>query len=537
MFYKKHISCIIVLIAALVFLHVPLSCVTSASGTGISGTGISDTGIAFSLRTLIDIALENNLSIKAEKAAVEQMESLVDQVNASQEWRVDGLVNIDHQQTSPVMKMLYGYRQVVIGDSYSTTTGTLAISKPLFLSEKTRLLMDKTEKGQINAEESLRQIKMTVVVDVVTAFYNVFRASDGVRLARKAVDNAERALEIALEELAVGKGTPRAVSNAELELKKATQTLGFTKDSLRLAENNLSLVVGKPGLKVEDLIYPDLGVEKLPSTGIPWTWSLEELQYLALDQRPESMQGAIGVEVANIELHEAELAYKPTVTLEGSYLSNRDKYHAGFTIDSDYRFIGTISKVATSLPALQKITINDNYWNTISDIWNSLWANNSPSWTPSKEQIERWLSGDLKEDVEWRIMLKVQFNIFDSNVTAHAVESKEKEVEKALAVREQIEQGIFLDVTAKYIDVLQMFNSVQTADMALAWARQHQEDAKVMIEVGMATQYTQDLAYLGVIQAENALRSALYDYEIAKVKLAVALGLDMEMIFYSLVLN
>ena len=64
---------------------------------------------------------------------------------------------------------------------------------------------------------------------MLSLLYNVFRASDGVRFARKAVDNAERALEIALEELAAGKGTPR-VSNAELELKKATQTLGFTKD-------------------------------------------------------------------------------------------------------------------------------------------------------------------------------------------------------------------------------------------------------------------------------------------------------------------
>jgi outer membrane protein TolC len=489
-----------------------------------------------SLETLIDIALMSNLGVKSDKAAVEQMDATVRQVQASQEWRVDGFVNTDYQKTSGAIKSLYAFADIEVDDAYSTTTGTLAISKPLFLSQNSLSTMSKSEKGKINAEQVLRQTKLQVMVDVVTSFYNVFRARDGVELTQSALRNAERSLQTAKEELSAGKGTPRAVSDAELELAKAKTALKIAKDSLFLAENHLSLVVGKSGLKVENLVCPSLSVERLPYTGVPWSWSLEKMQSIALERRPEYAQGAIGVEIANIELDEAKRAVKPSIGLDGSYLSNTNKLHTGFSIDSDYRFTGTISKIATSLPEVKEITISDSDWEKISELWDEYWEGEPPTWSPEKDQVERLLSGNLQPEDEWKIMLKAQFNIFDSYLTDYGVKSKESGVEKALNVKDQIEQGIRLDVIAKYLEVVQKFNSVQTADMALALARQRQEDTKVLIEVGMATSLTQDLADLGVSQAENTLRSALYDYEVAKAKLGAALGLDIDWIASGLAL-
>lgn len=520
MFYKNNTFRIIALVVLVVLIHAQL---VSAS--------------KFSLDELITVALDNNLSVRADRAGVQQMDAAIRQVEASQGWRVDGLLNADYQKTPGDIKYLYDFANIEVDDAYHTTTGTIAISKPLFLSKSTQALMEKSEKGKINAEQVLRQTELKVMVDVVTSFYNVFRALDGVELAQNALRNAERSLQRAEEELEAGTGTPRAVSDAELELAKAETQLKFAQDSLRLAEDNLAMVAGIPGLAVENLIYPKLSVERIPYSGMPWTWSLERMQSIALERRPEYIQGRIGLDVANIELDEAKKAVTPSISLEGSYLSVENRIHTGFTIDSDYRFIGTISKVSTSLPDFEGFTIKDSDWEKFSEWWEELWEGNPPVWTPEKQDIESFFSGGMQPEDEWKIMLKVQFNIFDSSLNEYQIKGKESEVEKALRIIEQIEQGIRLDVTAKYLEVIQKFNSVQTAEMALALAKQRQEDTKVLIEVGMATPDTQDLADLGVNQAETVLRSALYDYEVAKVKLGAALGLDIDAVLSIMVLD
>jgi outer membrane protein TolC len=311
----------------------------------------------YSLERLIDIALENNLGVRADKSAVEEMNAMLGQVHSSQEWRMDGLVNTDYEKTPEALKSMYSFADVKVDDAYSTVTGTLAISKPLFLSANSQALMSKTEQGKNSAEQILRQTELTVMVDVIAAFYNVFRAWDGVVLAEAAVQNSERSLEISKAELAAGKGIARDVDDAKLALAEIMTTLQFAKDSLFLAECNLSLAVGKPGLSVKNLICPVLSVDRLPYSGLPWSWSLEKMQEIAIERRPEYAQGKIGVDIANIELNEAKLATRPTISLDGSYLSGKNMIHTGFSIDSDYRFTGSRHNMACRIRARRFLLI------------------------------------------------------------------------------------------------------------------------------------------------------------------------------------
>ncbi len=481
----------------------------------------SGSASGLSLTDLINSALEKNHSILSGMYEIEHSNILISQAGASQDWRSDLLIDAGTQKLPEQLKNFYSSADIDIGSSYNVYSGTLVVSKILFPTEDNKMLLDQAKKGSLSSYENLRLRKLDIVSQVVEAYYDLFRIKDALTLAEETAGVIKNELTKVEHRVSTGVSTKKDIDEKKLELTRANSSIVIAQNSLGLAEQRLTLLTGI-SLNIDDLKSPNIDVDY---EGLWSELSLEDIQNMALKNRPEINQTDIGIQIAKSQLGAAERSKSPSFTLEGNYIWGDNSVRAGFSIDSDYRFIGTITKFDTSLPDISGLSDED--WDNTSDWWNEYFEDLAPEWNPDRDELEEMFRNQTGQEDSWEIMLGANFNIFDSHLTESIIDEKKIDLEKASVLREQVLEGIKLEVAAIYFELNQCIVDIQIAEKAYNMALDREKDVMILMDTGMVSLTELDMSRLGVLQARNVFNQQIYDFETAKARLLTAIGFDI----------
>ncbi len=487
------------------------------------------TGI--SLYDAIDLALSNHPNMIKARAAIEEMSAASGQLESSMGWRVDSNIDGTAQKTSPMIKLMYEVSDQDIPECYSMYTASLILSKGIFWSPENKAQRGQVQAGVESAMEQYRMTKNNLMADVVASYYNILKAADGVGLASTARDDAKLALKIAQDKLADGSGTERQVISARSMLLQTESNLQISQQSLELSLKYLANLIGSKSLRLEDLTPPSIDIKEFPVRPSPWSWRVDDMAKLAIAHRPEMRLTELGVFVASKDVDIARAASRPNVNLSSSYTWGENGVRLSTNLASDGRWSTIASKWDDSLPELEGVEISEEDWERWEEIWDKQWEGDPPSWSPTKEEMENILSRGAAAATpsdEWDIKLGVTFNIFDSQLINKGIERAKKKVEQANSESQLTAQMIELDVFQRYNELLEKYNKVKITEMQLIEVQKQQSEAMEIKKLGLLTHQEEQGLNTLLLQKDMELKWALYDYEVAKVKLGVAIGMEPE---------
>lgn len=124
----------------------------------------------------------------------------------------------------------------------------------------------------------------------------------------------------------------------------------------------------------------------------------------------------------------------------------------------------------------------------------------------------------------WQVGLEASWNIFDNGVTDSKVDAAEARQRKAESEARELRDAVLLEVNTAYSDLLASDENVKISEAAIDVAQKSYTMAKVRYEEGVDTN-------LNVMDAEDSLTQirmnylkSLYNFNVAKAKLQLAMG-------------
>ncbi len=211
---------------------------------------------------------------------------------------------------------------------------TLTLSQPLLRGRgndvntaRIRIAENATEA----AEHQLRLAVMTVVSDVIKAYWDLVGAVEDVTVRGQALANAERLLDMSRKRLKIGAGARKEVLEAKAGVAMRQTDIANAQWQVRDAENALKALlnmreggifsparivpVDRPGEEAFDAdIYKNQEEQVAESIG------------LALKNRPEMTVGGLAVEISEIERRRTANEMLPDVSITGSVFQGRHGY-------------------------------------------------------------------------------------------------------------------------------------------------------------------------------------------------------------------
>lgn len=196
-------------------------------------------------------------------------------------------------------------------------SGSAVVSQPIFRGGAT-FYGTKAAKAQTRAAEAnLRSVEQQVLLDAVTAYYDVLRDISVVELSGNNVQVLERQLQAAQDRFRVGEITRTDVAQAEARLSGSRSRLTRSEATLTASRSAYERVIGHMPINMGEIgNLPELAV--LPK-------SEEEAINTALQSNP-NLQAIRDVEEASRQgIKATRGGLLPQVSLQGSYSVNEDQ--------------------------------------------------------------------------------------------------------------------------------------------------------------------------------------------------------------------
>lgn len=160
------------------------------------------------------------------------------------------------------------------------------------------------------ADASLIQQRFAVTLTAKTAFFNVLRDGELVRVAQAQLEQAQQGLDAANERMKVGSATRSDVLRAQLSVNQAKQALAQAQTTESSAQYALGRLVGDPGAVTATA----------PASLEPKPLAVTEDQLPALvdQQAPSVVSAQAQVKSGQAAISSAKSQYMPTVRLSGN---------------------------------------------------------------------------------------------------------------------------------------------------------------------------------------------------------------------------
>ncbi len=169
-----------------------------------------------------------------------------------------------------------------VSDVY--TTGITA-KIPIWMGGKIRIGIDMAKNEFKATEEQFKKTKDKVILDVITAYYNVLTAKAFVKTAEFALYDAQKHVKDAKAVYGAGLGVKSDYLRAKVYLEQARESLVKAKSNFEIAKRALNITMGlAPSVEVEidgDLVYKpyQLNLEDAVKVAILNRKELKELRY------------------------------------------------------------------------------------------------------------------------------------------------------------------------------------------------------------------------------------------------------------------
>jgi len=182
-----------------------------------------------------------------------------------------------------------------------------------------------------------------LIAQVTTAYVNVLRQDDAVRISQQQLENAEFNLRLAQGQLEVGQVTPIDVGQAEVQVGRARVTLLQTQNGATTSRMRLLQLLGLP---VDQPFEPSTVFEFSEPE-----WDLGLLTQMALGGNPELLRRRYSTDAADANVSSAWSAYLPSLSLFTGWsgFTREASSVEGQIVQAQSRVTGAISQcVATN---------------------------------------------------------------------------------------------------------------------------------------------------------------------------------------------
>ncbi len=258
------------------------------------------------LNELVQKALVYNTDLQAAAARVEEAEGLLREAGAAQWPQVNAELGSSRTQASTVTATPMPAGTPRLRDA---RRAALTTSFELDLWGRLRRATEAARAQALSTEYARDTVQLSVA-GLVAANYLALRAHDAeLVVTQESLQSREAALRIAKSRFEGGLASPLDVHQAESALAAAQAQLVTVRQQRALAQNQLGLLTGQPGLAIVAGDLRQLPLPPTPPAGLPST---------LLQARPDIRQAEETLASANARIGVARAALFPTVSLTGS---------------------------------------------------------------------------------------------------------------------------------------------------------------------------------------------------------------------------
>ncbi|WP_263770004.1 efflux transporter outer membrane subunit [Propionivibrio soli] len=169
---------------------------------------------------------------------------------------------------------------------------------------------DEAARAELLASRYAKDTAELSVAGLVASNYLALRAADAsLALTQDTLDSRRKSLEITRSRLTGGTASPLDMHQAESSVAAAEAQLADLRRQRALAETQLGLLTGQPGLSITVGDLRQLPMPPVPPAGLPST---------LLEARPDIRQAEESLVAANARIGVAKAALYPSVSLTGA---------------------------------------------------------------------------------------------------------------------------------------------------------------------------------------------------------------------------
>lgn len=257
----------------------------------------SEPNSAYTLNTVIELALERNPTMAAAQGFVRQSRGQQAAAGAYLNPSISGLAGRGAiRDPSTGVKI---------------TERTVTVEQPLEWQGKRRARQQAADAGVAGASAAMEEARLNVIAEVKVAFYQVLFAQRDVDLATQNLTMVEEVLRTVKARVAAGEATPFETMKATVEVQKAKKEVARAQNALVVARTKLDMltagILGKQFSIQGD--FESLQQELDP----------EALAARALEQHPTLRRLTKLVEQAQFSATLERESRIPNVTVQGSY--------------------------------------------------------------------------------------------------------------------------------------------------------------------------------------------------------------------------
>ncbi|MBE9179629.1 TolC family protein [Oculatella sp. LEGE 06141] len=272
------------------------------------------------LEQALELAQRNSTQLRDAQLQLELAEGQLREVEASRLPNVAASSNLNFQENtnqssginSDLEDLLGGQQNSNQDEIIASLGGTLQINYDLFTSGRRPALIRAAE-GRIRFQQlQVEAIAEQLQLDVATDYYDLQEAGEQVRIARVALEEAERSLRDAEALERAGVGTRFDVLTAQVDVANSRQNLTQSLSNQQIARRQLARQLNLAS-SVDIATADPVAVAEI------WDLSLEESIVLALRNRAELEQQLVQRDIGDEQRRAARAELGPQVSLFAQY--------------------------------------------------------------------------------------------------------------------------------------------------------------------------------------------------------------------------
>jgi len=274
------------------------------AGPSLGDSGWWDVYADSQLRALLEVALRNNLDLKAAVARIDQARALAGASALAFAPQLSAAAGAQRSQTSSYA-LLPGTAR-----THNVFDVEVSASWQLDLWGQLRRANEAARANLLSADYAKRAVQVTLVADVADAYYVLLSLDSQLEVARRTVTSREKFLELTHAQHERGYATGLDAATAEAQLAAAKLTIPDLERQIGATENLIGVLLGGNPGPIDRPRYgerlPD--APPLPPPGLP-----AEL----LERRPDVRAAEETLVAANANVGAAKAALFPNITLTG----------------------------------------------------------------------------------------------------------------------------------------------------------------------------------------------------------------------------
>jgi outer membrane protein len=417
-----------------------------------------------SLADALDLALQQNSSVRKSSASLEATYGIVVQTRAIALPKLGVSSSYSANEESSTDR----FRPRTGNSTNSFIANAFEFANQRW-SADVRITQSIYEGGRINA--ALRTARLTreqvllnhqtviadALRDVRVAYYDVLLAQQQITVQEASLKSLQQELEETGKRLAAGTVPRFNVLRAEVEVANARPKLIRARNGFRTAKDRLANLLGEKIPRGTDELALEL-TDKLEAA--PWSVELSPSIALALEQRTEleALRKGEALRVESIE--NAKAGYKPSVQIFAGYGSKSSQFTRDLT-----------------------------------------------------EELHGWEAGG-----------QLSWNLFDGFLTKGRIQEAEGLHKRAQEELSEAERGVELEVRTGYSSFTEAQEVLRSQQKVQESAEESLRLANARAAAGTATQLDVLNAQTALTEARSIQAQALHDYAVARARLERAIG-------------